>query len=428
MALVSCSGSGGSPVVSPGPDNYRISLKVYDESFLGETPIGTFTVETELSGNYVDASVSVNSVSRLRALCLEMNYDPTLLTPVSIKRSRQLDKVLPERNLLELAKLDRPGTVHYAHMQPLAEQGFSGNGNLLTVRFVTQSAAPARLASAPPNAEHSRVELSGTVFSGKLEWYYRNRGDYDQNGEVNVADITPLGINLGTDNEVPGSSFDESVVLWMVDGDENGSINISDITPLGSNLGNSASSGYNIYASDNEADYPDADNGMANGPGSTVIDTKGGVPPLSDADNFDLRSSAHLHFTYDLPDPLPGLYYWVRPAQGSSEGIPSNLVGPLSIEGIPKPQIDSVDKTEVVIGETITITGSGFGIKDGTDSVLLNDLPLEITSWTNTTIKGRIPEGAGDGSLVVSTQRSSDPSEALNVVPASPALPDGHTV
>jgi hypothetical protein len=428
MVLASCSGTSGSPLPSAAPADYRVSLKVYDESFLGETPGSSFIVVTEGRGSYVDARVSVDSVSNLRALCLELQYDPALLTPVSVERSRQLDKTLPATGLLQLVKLDRPGTVHYAHMEAAAEQGFSGKGNLLTVRFVPRSMAATRLASAPPSAEHSRVELNGSVFSGKLEWYYRNRGDYDQNGEVNVADITPLGINLGTDNVVPGTSFDESSVLWMVDGDENGSINISDITPLGSNLGNSASSGYNIYASDDEADYPDSDNGLANGTGSSLIASMAGTPPLSDADNFALKATEHLHFSFELPDPLPGAYYWVRPAQGSSEGIPSNLIGPLSIENIPKPQIDALDKTEVVIGETITITGSGFGIKDEGDSVMLNELPLEITSWTNTTIKGKIPEGAADGPLVVSTQRSSDPSAALNVIPPSPTLPDGNTV
>ena len=283
-----------------------------------------------------------------------------------------------------------------------------------------------RMASAPPQTSNAAVHdlaLDGNTF----RWTFNNPADYDQNGEVNVADITQLGVKLNTVSETPGESFDIASVEWQVDGDENGNINISDITPLGANIGNSVSGGYNIYTSDSESDYPAT--GGANGAGSTFIGTLGGVPPLSEAFNFTTKSTEHLRFVFELPDPLPGVYYWVRPTDGASEGIPSTMAGPLSVENIPLPVISGIDKQDVVVGETIVVTGTGFGIKDGDDKITLNDLELEVVGWTDTQITAKIPVGAGDGPLVVATLRTSDPStDQINVIPATPGAPTGNTV
>lgn len=60
-----------------------------------------------------------------------------------------------------------------------------------------------------------------------VSWSYKNVGDYDLNGEVNISDITPLVINFGaTINE---SNRD---LIGHIDGDGNGEINLSDITAI----------------------------------------------------------------------------------------------------------------------------------------------------------------------------------------------------
>jgi hypothetical protein len=66
-------------------------------------------------------------------------------------------------------------------------------------------------AAAPPLDRDSRVDdLRVTAFAGgtyRLDWTYRNAGDYDQNGEVNAADLVPLGRNLGaTGPFAPGTA------------------------------------------------------------------------------------------------------------------------------------------------------------------------------------------------------------------------------
>ncbi len=74
-----------------------------------------------------------------------------------------------------------------------------------------------------------------------LTWTYRNRGDYDLNGEANIADLTPIGMNFGAT---------ESDASWLTarraDGDGNGEINISDVTPIGMNYGSKVA-GYRLW-------------------------------------------------------------------------------------------------------------------------------------------------------------------------------------
>jgi hypothetical protein len=69
------------------------------------------------------------------------------------------------------------------------------------------------------------------VLDDTLMWMYKNVGDYDLNGEVNISDLTPLGAYLGQTSDGP---------LWeqakVADGDGNGAITIGDITPIGANF------------------------------------------------------------------------------------------------------------------------------------------------------------------------------------------------
>ncbi|MDQ3024804.1 MAG: hypothetical protein M3R04_10595, partial [bacterium] len=77
-----------------------------------------------------------------------------------------------------------------------------------------------------------------------IEWTYRNAGDYDLNGEVNIADLSPLGAHLG---KTPASP-DWTATAQFSDGDRNGEVNIADISPLGANLLSQVGS-YNIEGS-----------------------------------------------------------------------------------------------------------------------------------------------------------------------------------
>ena len=65
-----------------------------------------------------------------------------------------------------------------------------------------------------------------------ITWHYRNVGDYDQNGIVEIADVTQLAIHFG---ESVGE--DKNTLAAVIDGDDSGSVDIGDITPIAINYG-----------------------------------------------------------------------------------------------------------------------------------------------------------------------------------------------
>ena len=168
-----------------------------------------------------------------------------------------------------------------------------------------------RIASAPPVNEASRAAL---LFDGvnELSWRYASQGDYDQNGEVNISDLTPLGANFGA---VGPFSMDSA--LSLVDGDGNGEINIADVTPIGVNFG-VVTSGYNVYASSDVGDYPVDSFTSPNGPGTVLL---GSVAILEATGAAGERK----FFSFTVASPQPGDHYWVRPTDGVDDGTPSTL-------------------------------------------------------------------------------------------------------
>ncbi len=86
--------------------------------------------------------------------------------------------------------------------------------------------ADGKMASSPPVGGDNAVSDLALVFDAGFytaTWSYRNVGDYNQDGEVGISDLTPLAMEflqpVTPDNE------------W-VDGNNDGAINIADVTPL----------------------------------------------------------------------------------------------------------------------------------------------------------------------------------------------------
>jgi len=89
-----------------------------------------------------------------------------------------------------------------------------------------------RTASSMPTP-HMTPERTADGDDAILSWSYNNSGDYDQNSEVNVGDLTPIGANFGA---VTGAANWEAA--QVADGDLNGEVNIADVTPIGQGFGN----------------------------------------------------------------------------------------------------------------------------------------------------------------------------------------------
>jgi PKD repeat protein len=190
----------------------------------------------------------------------------------------------------------------------------------------------------------------------ELAWGYACQGDYDQNSEVNIADLAPLGSNFGASSG--GGPFPAGSLLSMVDGDANGEINISDISPIGTNFGRRVGS-YNVYRSLSFSDVPST-NGGPNGPGAELL---GSVPYASAVGN---RAQEQLQFSFTLDNAVPGWFYFVRPADGTSEGTPSNVVSFGAKDGNLDPVASLLaDPTSGDAPLTVNFDASGSSDPDG---------------------------------------------------------------
>ena len=218
--------------------------------------------------------------------------------------------------------------------------------SVLEERLTTEGAlAATKMTSTPPSGEINRVtDLSYVAGGGvRLEWTYVNLGDYDQNSEVSISDLTPIGQYFGA------TSFDAN---WsdaqLADGDGNGEVNIADITPIGQNFFSTVLA-YNVYASFDPSDYPQS-NSSANGPGTQLV----GSADFSSASG---TGSQRKKFSFTVASPQAGESYWVRPTDGQQNGSPSNLVS-----GVQAPVVtgvlpnDGIEGAEVVFGATHTGT------------------------------------------------------------------------
>jgi RHS repeat-associated protein len=89
----------------------------------------------------------------------------------------------------------------------------------------------------------------------------------------------------------------------------------------------------------------------------------------------------------------------------------------------PAPAITSISATTGSIGSQVTINGSGFGNTQNGSAVLLNNTPVTINTWSNTSISITIPTGATSGYIVVSVAPSMNDSNAIRFTVTAQPLP-----
>lgn len=124
--------------------------------------------------------------------------------------------------------------------------GVSGTLELCRLQFAAGPATVNKVAAKAPAGGDNHFTIAGSAAENvpTLTWLEANAGDGDNNGEVNIADITPLGVSLGKhpDPVLPADSQERDA-----DYDKNSEVNISDMTPLGRNIG-TILAGYAILA------------------------------------------------------------------------------------------------------------------------------------------------------------------------------------
>ncbi|MEP0815438.1 MAG: hypothetical protein HRF49_12360 [bacterium] len=142
------------------------------------------------------------------------------------------------------------GEVHcaVARIRPDENGTKSGEGLIAALTFANSPERKA-LANPYPNTSKpwNKVDPLNAVDNGDgtvtLTWVEKNVGDYNNNGEVSIADVTPIALNFNA-NTTDGQGNDP----WeqLIDGDKSGEVGVSDITPIALNWLNTLV-GYNIY-------------------------------------------------------------------------------------------------------------------------------------------------------------------------------------
>jgi PKD repeat protein len=272
------------------------------------------------AGSGAAVSVGVVDAQALKGLYFELDYDPQRYDPLAAQPTAALaDSATagPDggERTLSLGVLSQPGTaaLGQALTRPAAQPGLSGDAVLARLTFAGRPFAP-RQARAAPFTPRSAAALTLDNTSHRLAWNLCSQGDYDQNGETNIADLQPLSKHWHASSG--GGPFPSSSLESIVDGDANGEINIADLQPIGVNY-KCRVAGYRIYASPSLDDRP------------ATPDAASALPPLAEVALADAGGDPHrerLAFVYTLAMPAPGDYYWVRPFDGDQEGTPSNSV------------------------------------------------------------------------------------------------------
>lgn len=296
------------------------SLDVSDDSYIDGGTAAGYELSVKDYGEELVVSVEVNDAKDLKALYFDLAYDPEQVRPLTAEPT---DAMGDRSTVLSLTSLKDRGTVQYGQVLGNWDYrtGLSGDATVAQIEFRKEPtpALPRSVSAVPTTAASASILLyDASNASAELQWDYANRGDYDQNGLANVSDLTPLGAHLG---EGTGTPFPRSSNLSVIDGDNNGVITVAELTPLGASLNNGITS-YNVYGSIDPADVPTTaadDNGAA-----TLLGSKA-MP--ADAINLANKTSERLQFTFDLSTLTPNMRYWVRPVEGTTEGIPSNVAG-----------------------------------------------------------------------------------------------------
>jgi len=241
-----------------------------------------------------------------------------------------------------------------------------------------------RMVSTPPTGESNRVDplnyyiedVEGTDHYF-LTWLLRSLGDYDLNGRVEIADITPMAIHYGEDT----ATHPEAT---HIDGSGNGTVGIEDITPIAMNYGVDVAA-YRVEGSaDMETGYVEV--------GTSSIDT--------DA----VEVVGGLRFTYDLGDAPAYEWYRVVPLDAESEA---------GIESVPVHIVPGGGGGLVIYLVTAAESGAGLpedpyvvladtayeiGVEDEqgnpfTETVVLNLDPLFVGDVTDTAPYTVTPSG-----------------------------------
>jgi len=319
-ALAGCGGdSAALPVTGTDEPVSDLALTFVEDTYIEGGSAEGFTLNKQVAGNELRVEIAVSGAVNLKALMFELDFDPAQYDPLAVEMTGALDPSGGEIIEQALALDKFPGYLAYGQLLPRPQDrdGFTGDAVLAVARFALAPDDAKATASVPVN-RRSQGPLDWNSETNEMSWYYHLSGDFNQDGYVSVADVTPIGQYWRESSG--GGPFPMSDRVSQVDYDSNGEINMADFAGIVRYLFTGVVFGYRIYGSTDAGDYPTTNDGP-NGSGSVLLgtveldDSTGGGPDRK-------------HFTFTVEEPIAGAYYWVRLYDDEgNEGTPSTIAG-----------------------------------------------------------------------------------------------------
>jgi hypothetical protein len=198
--------------------------------------------------------------------------------------------------------------------------------------------------STPPKTAVDDLRFDSAV-EQQLSWTYYRCGDYDQNGEVNISDVTVIGQNFGRTAADP-----DWARARVADGDGNGEVNISDLTPIGNNFGSPVGS-FAVHTG------PAAAGSFTAVSGATVEFSSAPVPP----------GGGPREFSHLLAAPVVGNWYVVYAlAAGEAAETHSNVVQYDPANLPPMVALKGIPAGTILPGTEVTLMAESAADPDGT--------------------------------------------------------------
>lgn len=174
--------------------------------------------------------VSVVDADNISAALMHLKFDPTAYVPIDVVQGPFFG-----RHTIFFTLTDRRGIVPIGVIIPNPDKnpGVSGTGLVATVRFApagkTSSRSIGFFNDAAPTAPVDQVLLGAIALDSSnypvIDFFERNRGDGNNNGEVEISDLVPVALYYA--QQVATSPF-----LDIVDFNIDGEVGIADLGPM----------------------------------------------------------------------------------------------------------------------------------------------------------------------------------------------------
>lgn len=340
-------------------------FKLVTESVTGELRLNLVLRD---NSDVLEVEIHAQAAKEVSAVLLHLEFDPLLFSPKQVNIGSFLGS---EAEVISLYLTDIAGEVPLGIIQlpTTAVEPGSGNGLLATVVFWKQPAQATRRTSASPSGPVNKVTdlriTAQSATAATLEWTQLNIGDYNNDSEVGLADITQIVLLYGQLVDIAA----DPVWAAMVDGDQNGEINLADITPIVVNFGNTCD-GYVVYKDQ-----------TATSPYTTGI--------TADRDDFFVDKKKPVAYVFEADFKLDGTtVFTVKPVAADDLNNP----GPASNQVTPElADILEFDPPGQAFSGMISVSLTGVDLENvryTTDDTLPTSLstiyfgPLELTETT----------------------------------------------